>query len=426
MTELRPPVPVEKPVVLTIAGSDSGGGAGIQADLKTIEATDGFGASAVTAVTAQSTNGVDSTHVLPVEEIAAQIDAVRSDFDVRAIKTGMLATAEVVERVAADAAVAECPVVVDPVMVAATGDRLLSEAAESTYETLITEATLVTPNADEAAVLTGVEPTDEASARAAGRELLAMGADAALIKGGHVPGDEIIDVLVTGAGSETIRHPRIDTDATHGSGCTLSAAIATRLARGEALPTAVERSVAFMQRALRYHHAIGSGPGAVHHLGGVRNEAARNAAIDAAYELLDALGRTDRAVPDAGGIVAATPHAETVDDVATIEADPSANDGDGRPADDGSAFGRARFGVPGHLARTLLAAREGDPDLRVGVEHRLDPALEADLEAAGWTVVDAERDGFDGASEPIVVPRMTDDRTALLLAAATGTVIDPL
>jgi len=294
MTKPRSPAPVEKPAVLTIAGSDSGGGAGIQADLKTIEATGGFGTSAVTAATAQNTRGVESTHVLPAEEIAAQIDAVRSDFDVRAIKTGMLATAEIVERVAAAAAAAECPVVVDPVMVAATGDRLLSEAAESTYETLIAEATLVTPNADEAAVLTGIEPTGEASARAAGRELLATGADAALVKGGHIPGDEVIDVLLSGSGSETMRHPRIDTDATHGSGCTLSAAIATRLARGQALSTAVERSTAFMQRALRYHHAVGSGPGAVHHLAGIRNEAARSAAIDAVYELADALDRTGR------------------------------------------------------------------------------------------------------------------------------------
>ena len=418
MTELRPPAPVEKPVVLTIAGSDSGGGAGIQADLKTIEATGGFGASAVTAVTAQNTRGVDSTHVLPVEEIAAQIDAVRSDFDVRAVKTGMLATAEVVERVAADAA-ADPPLVVDPVMVAATGDRLLTEAAESAYEALVAEATLVTPNADEAAVLTGVEPADEASARAAGRELLAMGADAALIKGGHIPGDGVIDVLVTDAGSETMRHPRIDTDATHGSGCTLSASIATHLARGEALSTAVERSTAFMERALRYHHAVGSGPGAVHHLAGIRNDAARNAAIEAVYELVDGLDRTDRSRvgPAAGGVAAATPYAETVDDVATLEADPS--------AEAGSAFGRVRFGASGRLARALLAAREADPDLCVGIERRFDPALGPELDREGWTVVDTEKDGFDGISGPIVVSAETD-RPALFVASDADTLMESL
>ena len=131
MTERRVPEPVERPVVLTIAGSDSGGGAGIQADLKTIEATGGFGTSAVTAVTAQNTAGVESSHVLPVGEIDAQLEAVRTDFDVRAVKTGMLATAEVVETVASTARDVDAPVVVDPVMVAATGDRLLTETAES-------------------------------------------------------------------------------------------------------------------------------------------------------------------------------------------------------------------------------------------------------------------------------------------------------
>ncbi len=272
MSEQRAPAPVEKPVVLTIAGSDSGGGAGIQADLKTIEATGGFGTSALTAVTAQNTTGVESSHVLPVGEIKAQIDAISSDFDVRAVKTGMLATAEIVETVTAAVAGIDAPVVVDPVMVAATGDRLLTENAESAYGALIAESTLVTPNADEAAVLTGVDPDDEASARAAGRELLSMGANAALVKGGHVPGDRVLDVLVTPDAVKTVTHPRIDTDATHGSGCTLSAAIATRLARGKPIADAVERSVAFTQRAIRYHHAVGSGPGAVNHLAELAEE----------------------------------------------------------------------------------------------------------------------------------------------------------
>ncbi len=275
MGELHVPTPVEKPVVLTIAGSDSGGGAGIQADLKTIEATGGFGTSALTAVTAQNTTGVESGYVLPVDEIEAQIDAVVSDFDVRAVKTGMLATAEIVATVTAAVAEIDAPVVVDPVMVAATGDRLLSEDAESAYGALIDESTLVTPNADETAVLTGVTPEDEASARRAGRSLLETGADAALIKGGHMPGDRVLDVLVMPDGAETITHPRIDTVATHGSGCTLSAAIATRLARGEPLVDAVDQSVAFTQRAIRHHHDVGAGPGAVHHLVALRDDAGR-------------------------------------------------------------------------------------------------------------------------------------------------------
>ena len=156
----RQAAPDSKPVVLTVAGSDSGGGAGIQADLKTIEACGGFGTSAVTSVTAQNTTGVESTHVLPVEEIDAQCSVVLSDFDVAAVKTGMLATADVVELVTDRVADLAAPAVVDPVMVAASGDRLLAREAESAYEGLVSEATLVTPNADEAAVLTDVDPAD--------------------------------------------------------------------------------------------------------------------------------------------------------------------------------------------------------------------------------------------------------------------------
>jgi hydroxymethylpyrimidine/phosphomethylpyrimidine kinase len=275
MTETRAPAPTDRPVVLTIAGSDSGGGAGIQADLKTIEATGGFGTSAITAVTAQHTTGVESTHVLPREEIEAQIDAVLSDFDVQAIKTGMLATAEIIETVTTMVSTTECPVVVDPVMIAESGDRLLPEAAESAYADLLAESTLVTPNAEEAAVLTDTEPDDEPSASAAGRELVSAGAAGALVTGGHVPGSMVCDVLVTPDGSKPVRHPRVETDATHGSGCTLSAAIATRVARGEDLFEAVERSSEFVARAIRYHHSVGEGPGAVNHLVGLRNEAVR-------------------------------------------------------------------------------------------------------------------------------------------------------
>src|SRR6056297_3493225 len=172
--DTRRPAPVERPVAVTVAGSDSGGGAGVQADLKTIEAHGAFGTSAVTAVTAQHTRGVESTHVLPAAEVAAQIDAVTGDFDVRAAKTGMLATADIVETVADRAADATFPVVVDPVMVASSGDRLLDAAAEDAYADLVAEATLVTPNADEAAVLTDAEVAGRESAVEAGERLRSM------------------------------------------------------------------------------------------------------------------------------------------------------------------------------------------------------------------------------------------------------------
>ena len=411
MSETRIPAPTEKPVVLTIAGSDSGGGAGIQADLKTIEATGGFGVSALTAVTAQNTIGVDSTHVLPVDELEAQLDAVLSDFEVAAVKTGMLATTEVVETVTEYAADLECPLVVDPVMVAATGDRLLTEAAEAAYEDLVAAATLVTPNADEAAVLTDVEPEDEAGARLAGQRLLSTGADAALVKGGHIPGDEVLDVLVTEETVETARHPRVDTDATHGSGCALSAAVATRLAHGEPLVDAVGRSVAFMERAVRYHHDVGEGPGAVHHLVALRNEATREETAEAVRGIVRRLEAADvrPLVPEVGtNVVGATPYAESADETAAVE---------GRVTRglDGVRADGVRFGASGHVARFLLSAREYRPDLRFAANCRYGDGVEAALEALGWPVTEhgggaAADDATDGpgaalagAEEPVAV-----------------------
>jgi hydroxymethylpyrimidine/phosphomethylpyrimidine kinase len=317
---------------------------------------------------------------------------VLSDFDVAAVKTGMLATTEVVETVTAYAADLSCPLVVDPVMVAATGDRLLTEAAEAAYEDLIAEATLVTPNADEAGVLTDVEPDDEAGARLAGQRLLTMGADAALVTGGHMPGDEVLDVLVTEDHIETARHPRVDTDATHGSGCALSAAIATRLAHGEPLVDAVGRGVAFIERAVRYHLDVGEGPGAVHHMVALRNEATREATTEA---VTGAVRRFEREnirplVPEVGmNVVGATPYAEGTDETAAVE---------GRITKtlDGVRADRAvRFEASNHVARFLLSAREYHPALRFAVNCRFDDEVEAALDSLGWPVAE-----YDRAAEP--------------------------
>ncbi|TKX46679.1 bifunctional hydroxymethylpyrimidine kinase/phosphomethylpyrimidine kinase [Halorubrum sp. SD690R] len=272
--------PVEPPVALTIAGSDSGGGAGIQADLTAMRAHGVLGTSVVTATTAQNTRGVEDVHPLPADHVASQYAAVADDFAVGAIKTGMLATAETVEQVTELVAETDAPLVIDPVMVAATGDRLLSPAAEDAYEGLIADATLVTPNADEAAVLTDAPVDTPADAERAGRELVALGADAALVKGGHLDGesaerDAVVDTLVRaddagGSSPERVaptvdrfETPRIDTEATHGSGCALSSAIAARLARGEPLRDAVDAAVAGMTEAVRRGYDVGEGPGAV-------------------------------------------------------------------------------------------------------------------------------------------------------------------
>jgi hydroxymethylpyrimidine/phosphomethylpyrimidine kinase len=380
---------VERPVVLTIAGSDSGGGAGIQADLKTIEACGGFGTSAVTAVTAQNTTGVHGTHVLPVEEVAAQLDAVLADFDVAAVKTGMLATAEVVETVTRYVGDLNCPVVVDPVMVAASGDRLLDEAAESAYEDLVAEATLVTPNADEAAVLADVDVEDEAGARLAGQRLLTWGADGALVKGGHVPGDEVLDTLVTADYIETARHPRVDTEATHGSGCTLASAIATHLAHGEPLKEAIGAGVDLLARAVRYHHDVGAGDGAVHHLVEMRNEAARDPTAERVQNVVDWFVDHDVSplVPEVGmNVVGATPYAEERDEVAAVEGRIT------RTLSGVHPNRGVRYGASSHVARFLLAAREYDADLRWAVNCRFTAEVEAALETLDGPVAEYDRD----------------------------------
>lgn len=255
-----------RPVALTIAGSDSGGGAGIQADLKTFQAFGVFGTSAVTAITAQNTVGVSAVHPVPLDVVRAQIDAVVPDLRPAAVKTGMLATAELVHMVAD--AISEYGLdlyVMDPVMVATSGDRLLDEDAEaSLVRELLPLAAVVTPNLHEAAILTGspVETLDDM--RVAARALVEMGAGSALLKGGHLEGDAM-DLLWDGHDEHVWRKDRIDTPHTHGTGCTLSAAIAASLAKGRNLQDAVARAVDFVGRAIASAPGLGSGHGPVNH-----------------------------------------------------------------------------------------------------------------------------------------------------------------
>ncbi|ESS08833.1 MAG: phosphomethylpyrimidine kinase [uncultured archaeon A07HN63] len=389
----RQHAPVSPPVALTIAGSDSGGGAGIQADVKTMEAHDVFGTSAITATTAQNTTGVEDINVLPTDHIAAQIDAVVDDFAVEAIKTGMLATEAVIETVADALADADAPAVVDPVMVAATGDRLLSEAAEAAYEAAFAHARLVTPNADEAELLTDRTVDSTAAAEAAGRDIVAMGADAALVKGGHIDGDEVVDTLVIdetatdATHTEQFTHPRIDTDATHGSGCTLSSAIAARLASGESLTEAVAGGVAFMERAVRYGIDVGDGPGAVNHLAETRDRADREATAAAVERIVARLvgGNVETLVPPTGmDIVGATRYAETPDEVVGV-------DGRLSPTRTGIRHNAGvRSGVGSDLAHRLIDARETFPTLRFACNARFDDAVEQALDTLDDPVVHGE------------------------------------
>lgn len=271
-------MPDAPPVALTIAGSDSGGGAGIQADLVTFAALGVHGASAVTALTAQSTVGVAGVHVPPVEFLASQLDAVLGDLPVAAVKTGMLATEAIVRAVADHAAGGRLPrLVVDPVLVSSTGDRLLDPGAESAYvRALIPHAEVVTPNTREAAALLDgpVDSVDEA--RSAARELGELGARWVVVKGGHLrgagAGDDAVDIVLESATGHVteLRMPRVDTRNDHGTGCTFAAATAALLARGFPAPDALAGAKRFVHEGLTRSAGwdLGAGHGPVGKLGG--------------------------------------------------------------------------------------------------------------------------------------------------------------
>ncbi len=258
------------PVALTIAGSDSSGGAGIQADLKTFAALGVYGASAITALTAQNTTGVTGIHVVPAEFLRAQIDAVFADLEVGAVKIGMVAQLSSIEAIA-EALRRWSPkhIVLDPVMVATSGSRLLAtEAVEALRKKLIPLAGIITPNLPEAAALLD-EPvaTNEAAIESQGERLLALGCPAVLIKGGHGEGSESIDYLIRASGSIALSAPRVATQNTHGTGCSLSSAVAAELAKGVDLETAVRNAKSFISSAIAGadRFTVGHGHGPIHH-----------------------------------------------------------------------------------------------------------------------------------------------------------------
>ena len=248
-------------VVLTVAGSDSGGGAGVQADLKTFAALGVYGTSAITAITAQNTQGVRRVEPVAADLVAAQIAAVREDFDIGAVKIGMLATSEIAEAV--EAAVAGLKVVYDPVMVASSGDTLMASGFVEASLRLARRVDLATPNLAEAARWLAAKPAQsEVEMVAQGRELLARGLKAVLMKGGHLPG-KAVDMLVTGQGVRRFSGTRVETQNLHGTGCILSSALVAHIARGSDWPEAVERAKSFVRRAIENGRdlRLGKGPG---------------------------------------------------------------------------------------------------------------------------------------------------------------------
>ena len=254
--------------VLIIAGSDSGGGAGVQADIKTVAALGGYAMTAITAITVQNTLGVFGVHAIPQHIIRDQIRVVLEDLGADCIKTGMLGDAQTVETVARalDDYAPGVPVIVDPVMVAKGGHALLEDAAVGAVKTLLLpRAFLVTPNAPEAERLTGVAVRDLQGQISAGERLLVMGAQAALVKGGHIDGDVIRDVLATAAGVRVFEGPRLATSATHGTGCTLASAIAAHVAQGASLTQAVPAARDYLIKAIEAAPGFGAGHGPLGH-----------------------------------------------------------------------------------------------------------------------------------------------------------------
>ncbi len=261
--------------VLTIAGSDSSAGAGIQADLKTFAALGVYGTSAITAITAQNTRGVTAVQEMPPGIVAAQIDAVVADIRPEAVKTGMLASVPIIEIVAAKLKEHGLPnLVVDPVMVAKSGDRLLLEDAVSALRDLLLPlAVVVTPNLPEAEALAGLSIGSDDDVRRAAEVIVGLGARAVVVKGGHRPygppsgreAAEALDLLYDGAAFREYSAPRIETSSTHGTGCTFASAIAAYLARGDPLAEAVGRAKEYLTEALRRAYPIGGGHGPVHH-----------------------------------------------------------------------------------------------------------------------------------------------------------------
>ena len=258
------------PVALTIAGSDSSGGAGIQADLKTFAALGVYGASVITALTAQNTKGVSAIHSVPGEFVTAQLDAVFGDLDIGAVKIGMVGELATIEAVALGLRrYSPKHVVLDPVMVATSGDRLLAADAVGALRTkLIPQASLITPNLPEAAALLGEGmASDPAEIERQGKQLLAMGCRAVLIKGGHGQGSESIDYLFASNGTIALAAPRVATRNTHGTGCSLSSAIAACLARGEEMESAVRNAKSWVSAAIAAadRFSVGHGRGPIHH-----------------------------------------------------------------------------------------------------------------------------------------------------------------
>lgn len=389
------------PVAITIAGSDSGGGAGIQADLKTFAALGVHGTTAITCVTAQNTYSVTAVECLSPELVREQIKQVAVDMGIDAGKTGMLYTAEIIRAVADEVSKHGFPLVVDPVMVAKSGAPLLRpEAEEALKGHLLPIAEVVTPNKFEAERLAQMRITSIEDAMEAAKEISALGPKAVVIKGGHIesPG-ESIDLLYYRGECKVLRAPRIETRTTHGTGCSFSAAIAAYLAWGEDIVSAVKRAKEFITRAIRFGLNIGKGAGPVNPMAQLYSEAERYAVLKSIMEakrILESAPGVAELVPEVGmNIAMATLYAESINDVAAIP---------GRLVkvfNEIKAVSCPEFGASSHLARYILEIMRHDPRKRAAINLRFsEETLEA-LRARGLKI-----SCYSRAEEPEEIKRV--------------------
>ncbi|MFB3885198.1 MAG: bifunctional hydroxymethylpyrimidine kinase/phosphomethylpyrimidine kinase [Thermodesulfobacteriota bacterium] len=370
--------------ILTIAGSDSGGGAGIQADLKTITLLGGYGMSALTALTAQNTLGVQAIHEVPAAFVEKQIDSVLSDIGADAIKTGMLANAGIVEVAAKKIKQYRIKkVVVDPVMVAKSGDSLLRrDAQEALIERLIPLSMVTTPNLMEASVLTGFRVKSVEEMKKAAHRIHEMGSQYVVVKGGHLRG-KAIDILYDGRRDEEIEGPRIEKKNTHGTGCTFASAIATFLARGAAVPEAVRKAKVFITLAIQSGLALGRGVGPTNPSAYVLREMERYRVIQELKRAIDLLKaeRAGRLIPEVSSNLGyALPNAEGIEDIAAFPGRIT------RYQDSVATFSGPEFGASQHIARIILTVMKVDPEYCSAMNIRYSPETVSQLKKRGFRV----------------------------------------
>ncbi len=375
---------------LTIAGSDSGGGAGIQADLKTFAALRVHGMSAITSVTAQNTTSVTAIQDIPPEVIKAQIEAVQEDIGVDAAKTGMLHTAAIIQAVAEMIAKYGFKVVVDPVMISKSGAALLeTEARETLVNTLLPLATVLTPNLPEASAISGktIESLDDCIATA--KEILRLGPKAVVVKGGHLVGNEAIDVLYTDQDVKIFRIEKIESKTTHGTGCSFSAAITAELAKGRSIPEAVSFAKEFIQSSIKFGLEIGRGFGPVNPMANLYNEAEKYTVIrevKRAVSILEDSPEVAAVVPEVqSNLCMALPYADRIQDVVAVPGRIVKTERGVR------SISCPELGASKHLARTLLAVRRYDSSVRSAMNIRYSKELVEICERLGLTVSSYDR-----------------------------------